>query len=1380
MFQPQPPRRFVRKAASATKPKSETGSGDRARKRIENDFDTKSEGGSTPDVSKLGSREREISSLNDLYSKAKEELQKSSERCNTLEESIKTDKEIIARLEQEKTDLKNELDRIMEELTKSSEEYKAAVEKCSLLDANLAERKAAVEELEQTKTELLLDMEDLKKRAERNAEEIEEVSHRCLELESELAESVALNSRLEKDRAERQSEVTALKEQIEALSKDISAKSEQCAALESGELNLVLEVERKVMVIDEMTKEMKLRDECIYQLENNLAACRADLSSRISENESLRSRQAEMEKEVCGLAAELADSLKKCAALEEDKARLGEAVAALEKTKEYLAHCSDNLLRDLEEMHAAVLQSNQALEEAQTRVATELLEKDKLSEEVGLLSGRIERLEQEVAKKQLVISQLEADLSACNAEIDECRAEAARQLEEFNTEIENIKDAHDTKMSEVQQALEKNVAVCEARVSQAQAEHECELAKLRNLAYKLEQKVLDEREGQQRLQRALDEERQAAEEDATEKEKEIVHCRNDLIETRNILVNVENALKELDKQHVDAALRHKEELDEAYRKVAAAEQALWEERQKAQASIEFFTRESEAKMLQIQRAAEEAARDAEEKLRRTEEKHNEKLRQIETSTEELLKKTRGEATLQLEQLKAESEVKVREAEAEVSSILMKLSEAEEQLRILSSERDGLRTADLERQMEMVELQDRVFVMETELAESRRKHKAALKELEQVQAELEVMKRLKRNLELIGNETLATVNAVGQRLLDREVEVERLTRLNLALEEHYNEERKNISVVESECLRQVEDIRISLLERLEEFRQKGVDEINMLQERLAETSELLDYYKEELQATNNKLEMREAEIEEQCAQMNVMQDSMDCLNSKLDVLAGKVTELDLLKESHSALEQQLKNLHVELEQARREAVDAETEIQARERQIVDLTALLDDISDKLRRAEEERAEEQEAAKREIEDLLLAKEDLKSQLDALNTLSECHKMNVVKATQRIETLQGLVHKKESQLSEMSKDMDEVAEELTSAQMKIEDLKEQLDLKKDAVSSLNIQLSDLKITLEESEKKAADLVAERDFEKTCRKDSEQQIADMYEELIDRDRKIQDSKETVSSLESEICDKKLVIASLEAQLSEANERISILKDESEDSLKQITDAEQVIVVLQASKASLEQQVADLQEKSLKQTDVIADHEEQLKSLTLQLESERDAVKYLKSRIEVNHNDLQAAERTKMTLESEIGSLKMQLEMLQMDMDEVVRNKDAALKEREDKVAVLEEELKSLKLDAESVKASFQEKENSLRDEVAELKELLERKGIEATENAENLKKRVHDLESEMEGVTRRKEMYKAAVVELQQLAKQNKSNIVNLESDLATTRTERDDALR
>ncbi|KAE8737122.1 hypothetical protein FOCC_FOCC017418, partial [Frankliniella occidentalis] len=164
------------------------------------------------------------SSLEEQLHAANCKLLDSESKCKQLENDIAVDREAIARVELEKSDLTKEVDRLMEEIAEQKSHLANLTESFNIADANLAERKAAVSELEQTKTELLLEMEILKERVEQNKSEMEMSVRRCLELEGCIAEAKAENGKLVEIRLSLSNEVADLGERLNIKVIDLEEK----------------------------------------------------------------------------------------------------------------------------------------------------------------------------------------------------------------------------------------------------------------------------------------------------------------------------------------------------------------------------------------------------------------------------------------------------------------------------------------------------------------------------------------------------------------------------------------------------------------------------------------------------------------------------------------------------------------------------------------------------------------------------------------------------------------------------------------------------------------------------------------------------------------------------------------------------------------------------------------------------------------------------------------------------------------------------------------------------------------------------------------------------------------------------------------------------
>ncbi|KAE8753157.1 hypothetical protein FOCC_FOCC000080 [Frankliniella occidentalis] len=1419
---PQMPKKSVKKLTLSTTKKNPT-PGDKVRRNIDSDFSSSEDLTPLKDKSQLISLEEQLHETNC-------KLLDSESKCKQLQNDISSDKETIERLELEKADLSKEVDRLIEEIAEQNSRLASLSESIHISDANLAERKAAVSELEQSKTELLLEMEILKDRVEQNKSEMEMSVRRCLELEGCVAEAKAENEKLVQIRLSLSDEVADLGERLNEASMQIQAREEHCETLEHAKRDLLILVDEKLLALDQLTSAIDESAKHSAQLEELLSESKARVFSLEETNSALDLKVIDLEEKLSSVTSELESSQSKCRSLEVEIEKCKEKLLDSQNAKSDLMAQISELECNLAALKESLAETAQSLTDQKALCQRETEEKEKLQkqvEELGLLSAD---LNQKLQQRQELILGLQSDLSNSSCELEERRAEAERQAKEYRAEIEQICLKHNEDLSLVQKDLEKNVADCEARVAQAQAEHEYELANLRDLAYKLEQQVLDERKTQKTLQEELDVEQdqhqrqiQALTENIQNSTSQRDHLETALAESQAELQAMQVSYDHLDHEMVEQVQQYKGMISEAQSKLHAAEEALKEEKLKAKQYIEEVTHNSERRISEIEQRTRLALEEAEIKLEAAEAAYTQTLQQVRDDTQALVKATRSDALQELEKVKAETEQKVMQAKEEVSTLSSKLEEVQEELRQVSTIKDDLRTSNLDKEMTIVELKDKMNIMETQLAQSQRQLDEAQDELEAVKNELELMKKIRRNLEILGNETLAIVNAVSKRLIDSDEEVDRLSQMNCALETTLNEQKESLIEMEEENVRDIQEMRNNLLEKVEIFKQKCVDENTRLLSEIKILQESVEMYANQLDEANRNIEILEKDRDEQGVIIASLHQTTNELQATQDFLANQVEDYLSVKKAHQLIQKELTECKDSLEKAKADAADGEMEIQHREKQINDLTNQVDDLNDKVmelqgvileletagveseqevikleRKLEQQKdsalkcdwqigeltreneelrmqvgdlnrglEEEKSSAKKAIDELVSAKAELQSQLDSLNTVLECHKMNVFKARERIETLVNVVARKESELEEKASEMNELKDELMSKTNQLSELAVIISDKDQALLCLHREADNLRDTVRAKDEQITNIFNDLDFEKVFRKECELKIAEMLQEKLGNEVLIEDMKEKVFELESTITEKNISITSLEAKVEESSERISILKAEAEDSLKQITEAEKTIVILEAGRIKTETDLDSLNVKVAEQSEIIEKQSVNISELDAEVQNQSDLAKFLQTRVEENRKEVEKLEEDKMALQSEISSLKMQNEMIQWENEESLQKAKKEVESQKEEILALTDQVKKIRLDVEKEKTVGREREEALTEEISSLKISLGAK----TQEVGTVRGRVQHLEAELEQTTRRKETYKAAVVELQQAIKQSRSKMSSLEDDLKAT---------
>lgn len=126
-----------------------------------------------------------------------------------------------------------------------------------------------------------------------------------------------------------------------------------------------------------------------------------------------------------------------------------------------------------------------------------------------------------------------------------------------------------------------------------------------------------------------------------------------------------------------------------------------------------------------------------------------------------------------------------------------------------------------------------------------------------------------------------------------------------------------------------------------------------------------------------------------------------------------------------------------------------------------------------------------------------------------------------------------------------------------------------------------------------------------------------------------------------------------------------------------------------------------------------------------------------------------------------------MQMEMIQWENEESLQKSKKEVEYQKEEIVALTQQVENIKLQIEKEKAVGNDRDEALSEEISALKIALGAK----TQEVGTVKGRVQQLESELDQTTRRKETYKAAVVELQQAIKLSRAKMSSLEDELRVT---------
>lgn len=522
------------------------------------------------------------------------------------------------------------------------------------------------------------------------------------------------------------------------------------------------------------------------------------------------------------------------------------------------------------------------------------------------------------------------------------------------------------------------------------------------------------------------------------------------------------------------------------------------------------------------------------------------------------------------------------------SLANEIAEADERCKLLfrelckvEQERDELVQTDLERKLVVVESQKKCSVLEEDLQQYRAKCK---------------------KYEVTLTSMHDTVQALSQRLLESDQEVERLCKVeeDLETEKHVLEEksqsllndimslREGMDQLEKGIISDVTGLKEHLMLQLEHFQIEAAKKVEALNKKISEKQLAIDLllrendyfrtelerkddvvnglqsklkeFREEIKFLNHKYYKSEEEFSERiCAEKNLqnilseqlenannvneeLQNTVDNISESLEtyklVAANCEHEVKSLTNINSAQNMEIQTLQNELTRTKEKSKENELSLQ---QHIDDL------ISDLV--LERERYETLETEKNQIKTRLISAEESYNkksvELRELAVVTEMFQTKSNMAEERIVALEESNLELESKLLEVEKSQVSREVELKESMLKME--KENEELQSDNVQKaqyileLSMKFDNIKDPLILSEKRITCLEAEKESLNFQLDETNLENHSLKESLNNKDKIINDLKNQIAMEESVCKHYKRSIDELQKSLSSANEQLKM-----------------------------------------------------------------------------------------------------------------------------------------------------------------------------------------------------------------------------------------------
>ncbi|KAH9584137.1 hypothetical protein LSM04_005424 [Trypanosoma melophagium] len=359
------------------------------------------------------------------------QLQREKTYTRELEEKIKTQLAHIAKLEQDKAELRREMITLVEE-----EKKKAKLEdRCHMLQKELAEKQSALIGEQKRVTAIECEREQIRRDAHTS------IAKWCEAEKQWIAENDALQKDLEESRdafSKLKSDYEALNTERNDLLKQLQREKEHCSRLESASETTEKKIAALHSRIESLQNDIYTRDETVFKLDEAGTKWQEICHSKDEEIKALEIQVTKQSDTIENLQNTISTLNQRIEATKlinmEEKGRVGKISCDLrecEKENKLLQLEIETLRRDLD--YAS--QNATKHQEIVTDLRAKLLSS----------TEQLKEKNTELRKQELTISQLTADLK----KIERDRTDGSYQVNSLQTQLQSVQDALSEAQSEV-------------------------------------------------------------------------------------------------------------------------------------------------------------------------------------------------------------------------------------------------------------------------------------------------------------------------------------------------------------------------------------------------------------------------------------------------------------------------------------------------------------------------------------------------------------------------------------------------------------------------------------------------------------------------------------------------------------------------------------------------------------------------------------------------------------------------------------------------------------------------------------------------------------------------------------------------------------------
>ncbi|XP_036440954.1 LOW QUALITY PROTEIN: golgin subfamily B member 1-like [Colossoma macropomum] len=562
-----------------------------------------------------------------------------------------------------------------------------------------------------------------------------------------------------------------------------------------------------------------------------------------------------------------------------------------------------------------------------------------------------------------------------------------------------------------------------------------------------------------------------------------------------------------------------------------------------------------------------------------------------------------------------------------------------------------------------------------------------------------------------------------------------------LELERNQLQEQILGLEERC-QDLED-RLQLQARIESLQ----NESERLQAQLTSlrTQQSRDAEKHQLLVTSLNEQLKGLSSTQECLESSLMEKE-----HTLAKTSEKLELIDGLKDALREKEEQHKEVSDRLLQTEHSLAEVSKKCSTFEKQCSEMKATVAELTQKLGLLKE-KTQKQEAT---IESLQSDLDQTNDELDKLNTTHLEERAQLIHDLQscerEIDNLKDLITEKDKEISALSGNMAEYADEIHELKQEIKQKEEELVRTESALTKAEQEARIIKESQSSDQQslnvKIAELMEQLRVAESDLNEARQEKESKVDEINDLTRQVEEDKSTINDLRLEM---QKLSTSQRNHLSECEAQISSLKEQVLVATQKLQESEDVLLQLKETKSSdekLKEQMLDREQtyekemKSLKEerNKLLAEvtkYSSELQSLSSQLQAQVECQEQVKLGVQGKLETISSLEQRLKKVEEEKQALNAELKT----RDDTKEKLEKELSEKTERVSELEDRLQSLKSESSSLQKALEESSQELKIQKQLLLEVQEKLDIVQNENS--------SLQSQVKSLTEENQSFKQEI---------------------------------